>query len=290
MTDKDTLVAAIVALATLGLTADVQAQTMERPLPAETAPRLPTTSPPATGAPAPRPIIVEPGKVFVGGGTYTFTLNSFRITDTRSLHNDTDFVGMSVVVGTNPAITVPTKAMGDVNNGTHQVNLTIPNVSVEPGQMVAFTYNITNTGYNANSVEQAIKSAVASEAQKALTAAGMAVGSLVGCSECGSIVGPAGGNKLLTDIEGIIFADCDGIVAAGAHTFPQASLATVTANGAVYSVTDDDKGTDSATGCGSNSRYYVTWSVTGTGTPPVATGGIGGGGGGEPNGPPLKQK
>ena len=62
MTDKDTLVAAIVALATLGLTADVQAQTMERPLPAETAPRLPTTSPPATGAPAPRPIIVEPGR------------------------------------------------------------------------------------------------------------------------------------------------------------------------------------------------------------------------------------
>ena len=290
MTDKDTLVAAIVALATLGLTADVQAQTMERSLPGEAAPRLPTTNPPPSGAPAPRPIIVAPGKVFGGGGTYTFTLNSFRITDTRSLHNDTDFVGISVAVGSNPPITVPTKAMGDVNNGTHQVNLTIPNVSVEPGQTVAFTYNITNTGYNANSVEQAIKSAVASEAQKALTAGGMALGSLVGCPECGSLIGPAGGNSLLTKVEGIIFADCDGVVAAGAHTFPQASLATLTANGTVYSVTDDDKGTDSATGCGSNSRYYVTWSVTGKGTPPAATGGVVGGGGGAPNGPPLKQK
>jgi hypothetical protein len=289
MTDKDALVAAIVALATLGLTADVQAQTMERPLPAEAAPRLPTTSPPAAGAPAPRPVIIEPGKVFGGGGTYTFTLNSFRITDTRSLHNDTDFVGIAVAVGSNPPITVPTKAMGDVNNGTHQVNLTIPNVTVEPGQMVAFTYNITNTGYNANSVEQAIKSGVASEAQKALTAGAMALGGLVGCPECGSLVGPAGGNWLLGKLEGVIFADCDGPVAGGAHTFPQASLAALTANGKVYAVTDDDKGTDSATGCGGNSHYYVTWSVTGKETPPVATTGVGGGGR-EPNGPPLKQK
>ena len=228
--------------------------------------------------------------MFGGGSTYTFTLNSFRITDTRSLHNDTDFVGMAVAVGSNPPISVPTKAMGDVNNGTHQVNLTIPDVTVEPGQTVAFTYNITNTGYNANSVEQAIKSGVASEAQKALTAGGMALGSLIGCPACGSLVGPAGGDWLLSKLESVIFADCDGPVAGAAHTFPQASLATLTNNGAVYTVTDNNKGVDSATGCGSNSQYYVTWSVSGKPTPPVATGGVVGGGGGEPNGPPLKQK
>jgi hypothetical protein len=51
---------------------------------------------------------------------YTYTLKSFKITDTRARHNDTDFVSMAVKVGANPPITAPTKSMGDVNNGTHQ--------------------------------------------------------------------------------------------------------------------------------------------------------------------------
>ena len=37
-------------------------------------------------------------------GVYTFTLTNFRITDTRSLHNDTDFVSIAVAVGKNPPI------------------------------------------------------------------------------------------------------------------------------------------------------------------------------------------
>ena len=121
------------------------------------------------------------------GGTYTFTLDSFKITDTRALHNDTDFVEIAVVVGSNPPITVPTKAMGDVNNGTHQVK--IPKVFVPAGQTVAFSYSIVNTGYNANSVEQALKSAVSAAMPKALQAAAAAGGAYVGCASCGAIVG-----------------------------------------------------------------------------------------------------
>src|SRR3954470_7347926 len=49
-----------------------------------------------------------------------FSLDSFRITDTRSRHEDTDFVTVSIAVGNKPAIT-KTKAMGNVNNGTHPV-------------------------------------------------------------------------------------------------------------------------------------------------------------------------
>src|ERR1700690_1766139 len=59
---------------------------------------------------------------------FTFTLNSFAITETRSLHKDTDFVSISVAVGSNPPVTVPTKSMGDLNNGVYQVNLSIPDV------------------------------------------------------------------------------------------------------------------------------------------------------------------
>jgi hypothetical protein len=60
---------------------------------------------------------------------YSFTLESFRITDTRSVHNDTDFVAVSVKVGDNAPITLPTKSMGDVNNGVHKVGLVIPSLN-----------------------------------------------------------------------------------------------------------------------------------------------------------------
>ena len=49
-----------------------------------------------------------------------FSLDSFRITDTRSRHNDTDYATVSITVGSNPAVT-KTVRVGDVNNGTHNV-------------------------------------------------------------------------------------------------------------------------------------------------------------------------
>jgi hypothetical protein len=85
-----------------------------------------------------------------GAQTYfTFTLDSFKITHTRALHNDTDFVQIGVKVGSNAPITAPTKAMGDVNNGP--VNLSISNVFVPAEETVDFSYSIVNTGYDANS-------------------------------------------------------------------------------------------------------------------------------------------
>jgi hypothetical protein len=62
-------------------------------------------------------------------------------------------------------------------------------------------------------------------------------------------------------LEGIIFADCDGTVAAADHIFDPAQLEQQTAGGKVFCGTDDNKGTDSATGCGGNSRYFVNWSI-----------------------------
>jgi hypothetical protein len=50
----------------------------------------------------------------------TFTMDSFGISNTRSLHNDTDFVYLSATVGANPPVFAK-KSMGDVNNGTHSV-------------------------------------------------------------------------------------------------------------------------------------------------------------------------
>src|SRR4051794_25136137 len=147
--------------------------------------------------------------------TYTFTLQSFRITDTRSLHEDTDYVTIAVAVDNSSPITLPTKAMGDLNNGTFKVNMSIPKVTVPPTSKVAFTYSIVNSGYDKNTIEQALQKAVSAGA--GVTATEMGGGSFI--------------TDALSKVTGIIFADCDGVVAQGKHVFTGADLAAKTAGG-----------------------------------------------------------
>lgn len=54
---------------------------------------------------------------------FSFTLDSFQITDTRSLHEDTDYVTYTLVVkdqNGNGGPRMLTKYMGDVNNGSRR--------------------------------------------------------------------------------------------------------------------------------------------------------------------------
>jgi hypothetical protein len=216
--------------------------------------------------PIPRPILPPPGTVAPLPMEYTFTMTSFRITDTRSLHNDTDFVGIAAAVAGKPAVSAPTKPMGDVNNGSHPTNLSVSNIAVGSTEVVDFTYTIVNTGYNANSVEQALKTAVAAAAAKGAGAAGAAAGGGVG-----AVIGTAAGSWLIGKIDTVIFADCDGTVAAADHKFTGADLAQQTANGTKsFSGEDVNKGTDSPQGCGRNSMYYVYWTISGKPTKPPA--------------------
>jgi hypothetical protein len=222
---------------------------------------------------------------------YTFTLDSFKITETRSLHDDTDYVSFAVVVGLNPPITVPTMSMGNVDNGTHAVNLSIPNVPVAAGDAVSFTYSIVNTGYSSDIVEEALNKAIAAAASKGGSAAATAGGGLVG-GPLGSLIALVGQEAfgwLAGKLEGVIFADCDGVVAGADHAYTGAQLAAQTADGNIILVTDNNKGTNSPDGCGANSQYYVTWSIS-TQPPNTGHGGAGGGGGSNrpPGGPPHR--
>ena len=165
MTNRATSVAAIVALATVALTASTLAQPREQMQGA-----APTVVPPSSHK-IPTAIGLAKDRAPVANKlaqSYTFTLDSFRITDTRSVHNDTDFVSIGVAVGNNPPITVPVKDMGDVNNGTHTVNLSIPNVSVAPDQKVAFSYSIVNSGHDKDSLEKALTPVAGDAAGKAV--------------------------------------------------------------------------------------------------------------------------
>ena len=197
---------------------------------------------------------------------FTFTVSSFEIKNTRSLHRDTDFVSISVAVGLKPPVTLPAKSMGDLKKGHYHVDLSIHDVEVQPTETASFVYSIVNSGYDKNEMEQKLKSAVSKAATagavKGAEALGTAVGGPAGTAG-GSIVGSKAGGWLVGKIVGIAFANCDGPVAGAIHTFHGAQLAQLTAGGHVATTTDDNKGTNSPTGCGANSHYTVTWSVSG---------------------------
>jgi hypothetical protein len=203
---------------------------------------------------------------------YNFTLESFRITDTLSVHNDTDFVSISVKIGDHPPITLPTKSMGNVNNGVHNVGLSIPNLEVGPDTVVAFSYSIVNSGHDKDKIEQALNKVVSAASSKAVAAGAALVGTAVGgpLGTLLAIVGTQAGGWAVGELLGILFANCDGTVAAADHAFNGAQLAHKTANGAVFRTEDDNKGTDSPVGCGANSRYFVTWLLQSHTTPLVA--------------------
>src|SRR5580704_13203348 len=89
------------------------------------------------------------------------SMESMGISDTRSLHNDTDFVLLSATVGANPTVFL-WKSLGDVNNGTHSVGLSIEVDIPDDDTIVAFNYLILNNGHGGND-------AMAKAAQSALS-------------------------------------------------------------------------------------------------------------------------
>lgn len=194
---------------------------------------------------------------------YTFTLESFKITDTRSRHNDTDFVSFTLLVNSGNANGTPQtikKSMGDVNNGVHLVNLSFTNIVVDPSASVVMNYLIVNSGHQSPSqIESALESTGTSLAVKGATALGAVAGSFIPIPALGTLLG-AGAGFLAGKLTGIINANCDGAVAAEQNTFSAADLLAKTAHG-TFTQTTKHPGTDSPIGCGSNSVYYVTWHI-----------------------------
>src|SRR5512133_3382585 len=110
-----------------------------------------------------------------------FSLDSFRITDTRSRHEDTDYVTVSIAVGGKTPVTT-TRRVGDVNNGTHNVGLgvagDIPTTGAVP---VVFSYVILNSGHGDQSqIQHGVETALSALGSKAAQAATSAVGGALG--------------------------------------------------------------------------------------------------------------
>jgi hypothetical protein len=209
-------------------------------------------------------------------GLYTFTLEQFHIDNTRSRHEDTDSGAFALRVG-NRTFPAQTFSAGDVNNGDHGVNLTFGPVPVADASLpVAISYQIYNG--DTGNLQVSLPSMSEDLGQQA-------VDYLTQGAEQGdpsdytdfpdSGVGGDDGNlnwedgswiKVLQfiNIGSILFPNCDGFVVIGTIGKTKASWdqAINQAGGITYRQTIRYPGSDSAAGCGSNSDYTVTWSVT----------------------------
>jgi phospholipase C len=195
----------------------------------------------------------------------TFSMDSFGITNTRALHNDTDVVYLSATVGANPMVFV-SKSMGDVNNGTHSVGLSLQVDIPDDDTPVVFNYLILNNGHGGNNaVLQAAHSAMSTVAEAviknaAVTAAAVTIGTIVVPLVVSALAAVAAILGAL-DLASVLFADCDGVVAAGTLAFTGSDLIKRTASGQKILENTNHNGTDSHAGCGGNSQYSTACTI-----------------------------
>jgi hypothetical protein len=159
--------------------------------------------------------------------------------------------------------------MGDVNNGTFPIGLSIGPIQIsDPNIGIAMNYTIVNSGHQSwDDVNKILTSAgsylVTVGAKTATAAIGAAVGAEIG-TDIVPILGTALGalaGWLVGELTGLLTANCDGPVASEQPAFKGSQLWANTAHGP-YTHTTNHPGIDSASGCGSNSVYTVTWSIS----------------------------
>jgi hypothetical protein len=195
-----------------------------------------------------------------------FTLNYFGITNTRAVHEDTDYVivGMSV----NGKIIPPVaKRIGNVNNGQHQVNLTLSGPSTfTDADTFVFSYLIVNHGGGATAdVLSHCQNAMIQTPLLQFSAADAQVVQVPGRSipKCFDTTLRAADdmnilwNQIKAQFTHLSTDRCDGPVAIDRFSWLGSSMSSVQllldVNSWIY------EGIDSAVGCGSNSSYGVNW-------------------------------
>ncbi len=213
---------------------------------------------------------------------YTVRVESFHIDNTRSRHTDTDTVLLALQAdGTQ--FTPRSKSVGDVNNGDHGVSLGFSCAMLsDPDRVLGFSFSIYNG--DIASLSDMLNHALTSLLTQGvhLTVPGPKVTSI-------NLSGAVAGAGVTADTVGItsllantsawyaaaakaaaeaainfVFPNCDGYVAADAvcMTHQQWNSLIDSAGNDIYRFTMRYAGTNSPGGCGSNSNYTVTWSIT----------------------------
>ena len=184
--------------------------------------------------------------------TVMMRVEKVSISNTRSAHEDTDFVSCYIrLVNGNTTVASQTNFVGDRNNGDFAPG---PNggalaceATVLPTDTVEVGFAIVNNGHGSDDAQDAIQAVV--------TAIGTLADSYFPLSSAIAAAADIG--------IGLLFANCDGLVAADKEVGKLASAFPNAAQGSVPLVRTYP-GTDSPAGCGSNSVYTVTWDAYAT--------------------------
>jgi len=180
---------------------------------------------------------------------FNFTLDSFGITQTRSKHEDTNFAAFTLKLGSSPPTTL-FNSVGNVDNGTHPLQMSFTGVEIGQDDSFIFNYLIVNAG-----------SATSDEVRAALEAVGAAWSS--GGGPAAPHLASANGidtDWLVAQLNGIFRSTCDGVVAAEQNAFSYGQLVALIPNNS-FSHQTPQPGTHSPSGCGNNSQYTVNWHI-----------------------------
>lgn len=213
---------------------------------------------------------------------YTIRVESLHIDNTRSRHNDTDTVFLALQAG-NTQFAVRSKPLGDVNNGDHAVSLSFFSAMLsDPDRVLGFSFSIYNGDITSLSdmlnhaltslLTQGVHLTVPGPTINSINISGAAAGAGVTANTVGitsllantSAWYAAAAKAAAEAAINFIFPNCDGYVAADAVclTHQQWNSVIDSAGNDVYRITMRYAGTNSPDGCGSNSNYTVTWSIT----------------------------
>jgi hypothetical protein len=229
--------------------------------------RSPTDPSGGLGGPGPQPGN-PPAPPPFAAANYIFSIDSIEIMNTRSRREDSNKASVAVAVGSGQPLSAM-KDLGNQNNGHFPVNLSVGPINVAtPDVGIAFNYLVLNAGHSSvadiesklttTGTGLAIAGAAAATAAIGATAVGAAIGTTVLPVIGTAIV--ALGTWLVTNLISVLFADCDGPVAAEQVALKGGELWTRTAHGS-YSHITYHPGLDSSGGCGSNSKYNIYWTI-----------------------------
>jgi hypothetical protein len=200
---------------------------------------------------------------------WKFTMKSFALNNTRSLHEDTNYVCLGLSV--NGKVFAPlAQRIGNVNNGTHKVNVSLPLSTLDSNDQIVFSYLVINHGGGSTQdVLAHCQSAMTQTPLKDFNAVDAQLvpvqgGSVPKCME--SKLRAADDlktwwNLIKSQFTHLSSDRCDGPVAIDRFSLMGSSVTPLQLASQANPFSFIYLGIDSAVGCGSNSDYSVQWSI-----------------------------
>jgi hypothetical protein len=186
---------------------------------------------------------------------FTLSLDSFQITDTRSVHTDTNYAALTYSVGTDTksedtAYNMP--QYGNYNNGTYPGNLVCAGLSIIPDSPLTFNYLMLNAGFTTATNADGVLASVGRQMSQ-----GAPLPAFASCLQQVAA-------QYASTFNTILRPGCDGLVAAEQITFQYEDLASRTSGTpATFTHTTSHIGPTIAHSCNPRPSHYIAnWSVS----------------------------